>query len=343
LATVGETVLDHLPQVLAGQSTAKAAACVRTAALVNGPKALTMLAAYACDARRPVQIELIRAWKYFDPETYAREVLAEAPLVQDTGTQHEVVEVDFAAAVPHLHHLRHLRDCDVNLLNQGPVEAEVRALAELHQLRMLALLGDVVPDTVVGLGRLTNLEELFVDFATGWPTTLGFLANLTRLRNFVLTNAKEVADFSFLQGMGSLRMIGLSDSPVLAWIDEVQHPERVGQIWASGVENADTLRKVVTRFPQLRHLRLHHVHDIDLTPLQVPSLRQLFLFDCSNLDFGPLRDMPDLKWLYITGAGFKVDLSPLAGAVLTISLRQGVVPVGLDKLGPGVTVHQQKA
>jgi hypothetical protein len=156
LATVGETILDHLPSSLAGLSPPKAAACARTVALVNGPKALTTLADYASDDRPPVQRELIRAWKYFDPETYARQVLADAPLVEATKPPYEVVEVEFAAAVPHLHHLRHLRDCRVDLWHHGPIEAEVHALAELHQLRKLALLGDVVPDTLAELGALTT-------------------------------------------------------------------------------------------------------------------------------------------------------------------------------------------
>ncbi|WP_432853255.1 NACHT domain-containing protein [Amycolatopsis sp. CA-161197] len=44
LATVGESILDYLPKDLADLSAAQAAACVRTAALVNGPAALETLA-----------------------------------------------------------------------------------------------------------------------------------------------------------------------------------------------------------------------------------------------------------------------------------------------------------
>jgi hypothetical protein len=55
LATVGEAILDNLPASLDGLTPAQAAACFRTAALVNGPQALEVLARYANDPREKVR------------------------------------------------------------------------------------------------------------------------------------------------------------------------------------------------------------------------------------------------------------------------------------------------
>jgi hypothetical protein len=223
------------------------------------------------------------------------------------------------------------------------VESEVLDLAKLHQLRKLVLLGDVVPDTLAGLSALTNLEELFVNFTSGWPTSVGFLADLTRLRELRLINATQVVDFSTLRQMPSLQKIGFPHSPALAWIDEIQHPDQINDVWMGGNEDASTLRKVVTRFPQMHHLRLLYGARPDLAPLRGANVRELFLEDCQDLNIGPLCDMSTLTQLFIRGPSGEIDLSPLADSTLSVFLSPGIIPVGIEVLGPGVTLDQPKA
>ncbi|HYS38684.1 MAG TPA: NACHT domain-containing protein, partial [Pseudonocardiaceae bacterium] len=71
LATVGEAVLDYLPATLDDLTPAQAAACFRTAALINGPRALDVLARYGGDPRYKVMRQAEECWRYFDPEHYA--------------------------------------------------------------------------------------------------------------------------------------------------------------------------------------------------------------------------------------------------------------------------------
>ncbi|WP_433871630.1 NACHT domain-containing protein [Saccharopolyspora sp. CA-218241] len=80
LATIGDTMLDRLPDDLRALTDAQAAATVRTVALINGPEALHKLSCFAEDGRPRVQVELTEAWPLFEPESYARSVLADAPL-----------------------------------------------------------------------------------------------------------------------------------------------------------------------------------------------------------------------------------------------------------------------
>ncbi|OXM68409.1 NACHT N-terminal Helical domain 1-containing protein [Amycolatopsis vastitatis] len=288
LATVGEAVLDYLPDSVEELSPARAAACVRTASLVNGPRALEKLARYAPDPRVGVQEELVRAWKYFDPESYARNVLADAPLISPAKPMYKKVEVEFAAAVPFLHLLRHLRSCRVNLWKHGPVADEIRALSEARQLKELTLLGDIAPETLPGLAKLTRLEELFVNFTTGWPSSLDFLAELTQLWRIHLVNAGNVRDFRFLRAMPDLRMIFLLHNPVQDWMDEVACPEKVGSIYAKGVDSTENLRKVLARFPRLKNLTLGRATATDLSPLRDSGVENLGLVDCGELDVSPL-------------------------------------------------------
>ncbi|WP_117214577.1 NACHT domain-containing protein [Allorhizocola rhizosphaerae] len=87
LASIGEPLLHHMPASLCELSEKEAAAMVHTAALINGPLALDLLAQWARDPRSAVQRELANCWQYFDPADYAGRVLADAPLVD--GRIHE--------------------------------------------------------------------------------------------------------------------------------------------------------------------------------------------------------------------------------------------------------------
>jgi hypothetical protein len=79
LSLGGDRTLRNLPTTLDDLSEPEAAACIRTAALINGPATLRLLAAYAPDPRWRVQEEIAKVWRYFDAEEYAGRVMANAP------------------------------------------------------------------------------------------------------------------------------------------------------------------------------------------------------------------------------------------------------------------------
>ncbi|OLF08181.1 hypothetical protein BLA60_25350 [Actinophytocola xinjiangensis] len=339
LATVGEPVLDYLPDSLTNLTPAKAAGCVRTAALVNGPRALDTLAGYAPDPRVEVQDELIRAWKFFDPETYLRRVLVDAPLIPLEYVPRMFPEVDFPAAVRLLPQLRAMRSCRVNLWSHGAIDAEVRDLAEVRSLRWLVLLGDLLPATLPELARLTALRYLFINITEGLSADMSFLAELTTLNTLALPNAGAVRDLRFLRHLPHLEALHLFDIPVRSWLHHVRQPEILHTAVASGVDDTATLRAVLDRFPRLRILRLVAPRG-SLEPLSGARLRSLTIDDRPEVDLAALRDQHELRFLRVTGTRDEVDLTPLAELSVRVTLGRNVRATGVDRLGPKVTLRR---
>lgn len=145
LATVGESILDYFPVTLEDLPEVKAIACLYTATLINGPKALDTLARHRHDPRKQVQAQLVRSWRYFDPRTYAEKVLADAPLV-DGG-----LSIPSTNSVPHLKLLRNLHHCFMHELTNTDF------LTDLPDLQIVALFGNEI---VEFMGKIVNPDEL---------------------------------------------------------------------------------------------------------------------------------------------------------------------------------------
>ncbi|MFF4597957.1 NACHT domain-containing protein [Amycolatopsis sp. NPDC001319] len=337
LATVGESILDYLPKDLADLSAAQAAACVRTAALVNGPAALETLAGYAPDLRSKVQEELVAGWKYFDPETYAREVLADAPLHATPGSR---IDIDFTTAVPFLHLLKNLSRCWINLWSQGPIETEIQALARLYRLRELTLLADQAPDALPELGSLTNLDDLFLNLTAGWPRELPDLAQLIHLQRLSLVNAKEVEDFSFLREMTDLKQISFFHNPSTAWLDHLPNPTGITTFTCARTADTGELAKAVSKLSRTTSITFTDCAGLDLHALAPLALDDVGIYNC-DLDLGPLAELSSLRYLRMHGE-HEINLAPFADRRITIWLSRGTTAVGADKLGPGVQLRQPK-
>src|SRR5262249_52075162 len=180
LAAAGPSVLHGLPNTLVDLTEAAAPATVRTAALIHGPDAIPVLARYGTDPRKLVQQELIRAWEYFDPEEYARRVLADSPL--DNGK----LWLTNRAVFPGLRHLRNLTELSIDLEDDQATELSwLRNVPHLNGLGLvaprLATLGDLAvhselrwvrinTETTIHLeevGELASLDTLYL-----WPSKL---------------------------------------------------------------------------------------------------------------------------------------------------------------------------
>jgi hypothetical protein len=337
LATVGESVLEYLPETLSDLTESQAAACVRTAALVNGPDALDTLTRYAYDARTEVQRELVLGWKYFDPETYARRVLSDAPL---TLGKWQRMDIDFAGAVPFLHLLNNLSSCSVGLWDHGPVTEEVRMLGQLRQLKDLVLLADMAPETLPELGRLTDLKELFLNLTTGWPRRLPALAGLNLVEDLALVNATEVEDFSFLAGMSELRSISFMHNSPPAWLNHVPDPAKITDFTCARVNDTSTFEKAVDILNGAMAVTFNQCSGVDLHTLLPLPLRYVNLLDCSDIDLTPLAKHGSLRKLFLNGHAGEVDLAPFADLQIGIWLGRKMIVTGTDELGPGVTLHR---
>src|SRR5260370_2008421 len=75
LSAAGELAVKHLAKADFSNSTT--AACIRALALIGSDSALETLKEYACDDSPTVIDELLRAWDFFDRETYTKNVLAQ--------------------------------------------------------------------------------------------------------------------------------------------------------------------------------------------------------------------------------------------------------------------------
>jgi NACHT N-terminal Helical domain 1/NACHT domain len=338
LATVGESVLDYLPADLSTLSAAQAAACARTAALVNGPRALDVLTGYATDPRWELTRELAWSWKYFDPETYARRVLTDAPLTMKNWWDYVTVD---SGAVPFLHVLKNLRSCYVGLWGAGDITNEVRALSRLNELRRLTVLGDVAPDTLPELARLRRLESLFLNFREGWPDSVDFIGKLTGLEYLGLVNAGLVRDFAFMRELKFLTGINLLSNPVTDWMDDVAVPELLTEVTYSGPASQDVQEAFASRFPNITDLNFVQRQGLeavwDIRALARLPLRSVSFDGCKNVDFSRLSECLSLRYIRILDVP-EVDLSPLKDLTVRVVLGRDVTAVGVQQLGPGVKV-----
>jgi hypothetical protein len=196
LATIGHRVLRYLPSDLSSLSDASAAAVVRTTGLTGTPEAMARLAAYATDPREAVQRQLGEAWRYFDHEQYAREVVSLSPA--------RSIMVHSAFQLPLLHLL--------------PNVAEVRiASADLHH-SVDFLTGvphlvyvDAPMAGVIDLSPMAGqreLEFLYLYNAERF-TNLDALSRLANLGELSLAQFEDFDDLGFLRGLSGLRFLAL--------------------------------------------------------------------------------------------------------------------------------------
>lgn len=197
LHAVGEPLLSRLPTDSASLSAGRAAAVIRTIALINGPKAMRLLAKYAVDARPQVQRQLIDAWSYFDPEEYAQQVLADAPLVGGS------VEVSHPALLGATQHLRHLT----------AVTAAFSARVNLDQLGACPQLRTIRVREVDGsFASLTKFPRLaaLISYGTDRAFTMSELASLATFPELeAVTFFGQDCDFSAVEAIG--RCPGLNE------------------------------------------------------------------------------------------------------------------------------------
>jgi hypothetical protein len=326
LSNVGETILDRLPRTLDGLTPAAARAVVRTAWLVNGPRALHLLAGYGTDPREPVQEELIKGWEYFDPDDYARRVLAEAPLVD------RFLSVPSPRLIPAVRHVRRL----TWLRSTGGRLADLSFLHDLDQpLSSLIVTdlasGDLSPlracaDSLVGLnistsGVVTDLTPLrrlrklgTLRLSSSGLRDLGFVRDLPPLHALLLANLEEVRDFTPVRSQTSLQTLALEDCPTLTGLDDLPPLDGLGVLRLTGSSLTSGLADLVGRAPNVQSLHVNHSSWVDdLSPLTGLDLTGLGLWGCRGVtDFSPLAKLPDLDFLDLEDTGID-DLGPLAG------------------------------
>ncbi len=346
LVTVGGLALELLSSMLDELTEREAAAVVRTAAAVGGDLAYDLLKQFRDDDRSQVVYELSAAWEGFDPQLYAREIMADRPW--------------------------------------NDVSAYVRTSTQLSALRHIPRLGNVhVTGNLRNLTPLTSrpdVEQVFL-WLNASLDDLRPLAAMPRLRKLGMSSCPQVRDISPLArpGLESLSLVqlhlDLDPSPLDAMPDlrhlVLGHPfllDRVCELPAcervialelltetrylslEGLENWTALRDLrlsgathlrqLNRMPSLHALermRLLKMAGADLRLLEpLTRLRDLTLVACDLAsDLGALAELPSLTSLSLNGGEAVLDLTPLAGADrLTIRLAHDTRVTGAELLPP---------
>jgi hypothetical protein len=354
LSNVGEPILDRLPRTPEGLSVAAARATVRTAWLVNGPGALELLAGYGGDPRSEVQDELIKGWEYFDPDLYARKVLAGIPLSGGGLT------VTAPRLLQPARHIEQLRSLDVergvatdlsflDRLDQPLERLWVTALksgdlsplaAYAGSLQELDIRTDVAVRDFTPLHRLRELKSLTAAFAG--LTDLEFVRGLPPLRGLSLGMLTDVTNLGPLREQRALRHLGVDGCPALTELSILPPLHGLTDL---SLRSSSSLRsglaELVERAPNLGGLSLNGSSWVeDIRPLAALRLVDLRLWGCRGItDFSSLARLPGLRFLDLEDTNIG-DLSPIAGAteLRTLWLRECENVTDLRPLGalPGL-------
>jgi NACHT N-terminal Helical domain 1/NACHT domain len=336
IATIGEPILDKLPSSLCGLSLVGARATIQTAWMINGPRALDVLAGYSGDGRRGVQIGLIEAWQFFDADEYAKRILAKIPgpalnLAVETQSQFEA--------------LRHLPEVG-GLSFHGTMDPalDLRPMIKYSGcIRSLTVQTDSVIRGTSVLRKLRKLESLTL--AIGERTDVNFLNGVPLLTHLRLSGLKGITDFSPIAAQTRLRYLGLSGCSHLTDLNALPPLATLGSLHLTRSNLNCGLSQLTAAAPCLRNLNLSFSNWVNsLAAVSPLRLLHLSVWGCPKVsDLNPLRDQAELASLDLEETSVS-DLEPLADLQLleTLWLRgcTGVTSVApLGKLPRLRTLH----
>jgi hypothetical protein len=321
LSPIGHRLLRHLPESLDGLSEPSAAATTRAATMTGDVTALQRLTNYSTDARPKVQAELLNGWQYFDPERYAKEVLADAPLLPPDG----YARISLFRLTPYLRHLRNLHSVELTVMNQ----MELDSVGEVPHLKALMIHGDC---TLSGIPRGLEISTLSA-FSIGpvERSDLDALVHLPALSELLISHheLRSIRGLEALSSLTSLSLYGpvedLSPLISLAQLSKLSVSEegtvdlsvlaRLPALYDLALTDATWFRsthELLTSCPNLTRLMIDRSNCASLAGTGSSILEWLSISDCPVSSLEPLRTADALEILYIDGCP-ATDVSPLAG------------------------------
>ncbi|MFF3652471.1 NACHT domain-containing protein [Streptomyces sp. NPDC002181] len=341
LAKAGELVLELLP-LDADLDEDEAEAIVRTAGLVGGPRALSIIARFRQDARLGVAFALSDAWARFDAAEYADTVLSGAPMPSATLL---VSTREQAAQVGRLTHLKRINlhwspglpglvaqrpDLEWLFVFRNEGVSDLSVLAPLDRLTFLGL--SLCPNVrnLAPLAGLPLRELSLVGLPEGLPLDPVHDLALETLALGYPLGADCVGDLPLPEGLQALHLLGESGRLSLAGLDRwpalrglaVNGDDQARDVARAGVPALTSL-SITAAAPDLAGLSRHE------------RLAFLTLSQCSVADLAPLRSLPHLRQLVLNHCGQTHDLGPLADLdQVAISVFGTASVTGADHIPP---------
>jgi archaellum biogenesis ATPase FlaH len=358
----------------------QAAAGIRAASLIGGEQALDFIDACSRRPTKAIIEELLRAWPRFDPEVFARSILAKIDLgpflnISDPGLlpalrfiQPQSLSLSFApgygdiSPIEPLRKLRYFSVRDPLLTRLAPLrECPDLESAELWQTGRIDL---------AELRGCTNLKHLDFDYnSAGEPSALRRLTQLeniqvlgmgsfepiqeilpleSRLCRFGIWNAREVQGLSGmtadsrLSGLTFLLLGGCRRLSSIAGIEA----------WTDTLTGIFLQAACLQDYQLLGELGKLEVANLSFIPIKnlsfIRRLNKLQLLHLGGMaplpSLEPLQELPQLTRLYLHGRD-DVDLAPLAGKEgIKICIENGRHRnvCGTDLLGKGSTVVRMR-
>jgi hypothetical protein len=296
LAAAGEMVLDvlaeHLPRDLY-----EAAASIRTAALIGGSDALAFIGAMAIRYGRYQEVddELIRAWRVFDADAYARDVLSKVPSL----TKLSLVD---STSLPGIVHLRELREVSIGI---GQDASDLTPLTGLPELERVHLVWSVILPSIAPLARAPRLTTLVLDGHLE-SVDLRPIAGFPILTGLALIRSSQHAAPGLLPELPDrprgLRLLEIDDWPFLETLAGLERWDGLTRLHVTRCAELTDI-SAIEKLSSLEILHLEGIGTGELVGLRkLRRLRNLYLPDWREIDLTPLSGMRDLT-VYVPGSG----------------------------------------
>lgn len=212
LASIGPRLLRYLPLDLEHLSEMSAVATAEAAALAGAAEALPLLGSYAKDPRRLMRRLVASQWRFFDPEQYAKKVLAKAhlgdiylnvpsphllPLVRHVGGLKWIHLSDLSGADVDLSVLSELPSLEYVFLD-GYDDSQLSGLDTLLRVRRVVLFDCVS-------GSLSEAARVF-GAATNWNIAHFEGLNLAELAGLPLRDLMiQLSTFGSIEPLATAR------------------------------------------------------------------------------------------------------------------------------------------
>ena len=338
LALAGEPVLRRLPPTLKGLSDTEAHAIIRTAALIGGARAMSLLAGYTADTTGVIREALAFCWEYFDPADYARRVLAHMPLEE---TFLKLVHPSQWAALADLPTLG-------GLWIHYPFTSGLEPIAALPPLKWLWLTRGIGGNNLAALRHRPELTSLVLLRGTVLDD-VSPIADLSELTNLQLEFWESIPQIDIIPVLPKLTSLGLGQLPIDTDLAPLQAFAQMHSISLGSTGRPRGLA-VLSSFAELTRLTLNGFdlsQDIPALIAAAPRLRYLALRNCRlPADFSPFNSMTALRTLELdrcTSVDGPVDLATLGHLaerpILNISLSKDQAVRGKGNVGPRVRVR----